>query len=468
MSQSTAATAGGFGRRKEPKGVTTATVTTKSGKSIQVKQFPKLTNGQINYATVIAFIAWTISTFDFVLEGTLLPVMSAEFGWSTAYSAQVSMYVSIAVLIVSFTVGPVAEKVGRSNALLLCTLGTCLASFLTGFTQGVVMLVIFRAISAYGYQEQCVNATYMNEITVEVKNKGFRYGFVQGGWPIGVMVGAVICTLFLDSLGWRGVYWLATAPAIVIIILRMRLAESPRYYEMQEVKKLLKEGRREDAIELGDVYGIDVVKMTEKNTIGQLFEPGFRVHTIALFAVNILIWFPCQVFSVLGTTVLTSAKGLEFHNALAMTIAVNAFAYIGYLVAGKVGDKLGRKKVIIVIWIISGISFLSCMLFAHGQAAVLITYMIGTFCMLGGWATLMTYQGESYPTRVRAFAVSTQNAVGYVGAIIASGIFAAAITAWGTAIGAVVAGAIPMVVAGLVMILAHSIKPGQKLEDIAQ
>ncbi|MGN0671921.1 MAG: MFS transporter, partial [Anaerovoracaceae bacterium] len=247
----------------------------KNGMTLQVKRFPQLTSGQVAYATVIAFCAWSFSTFDFVLEGTLLPLMAQEFGWSVAYSAQVSMYVSIAVLLVSFTVGPVAEKIGRSNALLLCTLGTCLSSFISGFVTGAAFLVFARAFSAYGYQEQCVNATYMNEITTNVKHKGLVYGFVQGGWPIGVMLGAVICTLWLDDLGWRGMYWLATVPAIIIIILRIKLKESPRYLELKEVKKLIKEGKMAEAIALGAVYGIDVEKMVQKNTIGKLFEPGF-------------------------------------------------------------------------------------------------------------------------------------------------------------------------------------------------
>lgn len=441
---------------------------TQNGISLNVKRFPALTSGQVAYATVIAFVAWSFSTFDFVLEGTLLPLMAEEFGWTTAYSATVSMYVSIAVLIVSFTVGPVAERVGRSNALLLCTLGTCLASFLSGWTTGVAWLIFARAFSAYGYQEQCVNSTYMNEITTNVKRKGFIYGFVQGGWPIGVMLGAIICTLWLDDLGWRGMYWIATAPAIIILILRIKLKESPRYLEMKEVKAFIKEGKMAEAVALGDVYGIDVNKMTEKNSIGQLFEPGMRLHTICLFIINILIWFPCQIFSVLGTTVLTDGKGVSFSSALVMTIVVNGTAYLGYLLAGAIGDKVGRKWVILGIWVLSGVSFAICMLVVTAYGAVLFFYTLGTFCMLGGWATLMTYQGESYPTRIRAFAVSTQNAVGYVGAIIASGIFALFISAFGTTMAAFLAGAIPMALGGILMLGCHSIKPGQKLEDIAQ
>lgn len=436
--------------------------------TVEAKHWHQLTNRQIVYATVIAMCAWTFSTFDFVLSGTLLPVMATEFGWSTAYSSMVSMFISIGVLLVSFTVGPIAEKIGRSNALMLVTLSTAFASFLTGFTMSVIYLVLVRAISGFGYQEQTINSAYMNEITVNVKNKGFVYGFVQGGWPIGTMLAAAFTTFFLDSFGWRGVYWFATIPAVIIVLLRIRLKESPRFFEVKEIRAAASAGDMEKAKALGEVYQVDVEKMYEKNTLGQLFEKGYARHTICLLIANILIWFPCQVFSVLGTTVLTSAKGLSFDNALLMTIIINCVAYVGYLVAGKVGDKFGRKIVIVTIWIISGCAYAICMLLCHSFASVLLTYLIGTFCMLGGWATLMTYQGESYPTRVRAFAVSFQNAVGYIGAIIASGLFSAVIASSGTMIAALLVGAIPMAVAGVVMLGTHYVKPGQKLEDISQ
>ena len=433
-----------------------------------IKNYPTLTSKQVNYATVVAFLAWVFSVFDFVLSGTLLPVIAADFQWTTAYSAQISMYIGIGVFLVSFTVGPIADKIGRSNGLTLVTVGTALSSLLTGFVSGAPMLILVRALSGLGYQEQAINSAYMNEITTNVKNKGFRYGFVQGGWPIGCMVGAVVATLFLEPLGWRAVFWVATIPAVIIVILRLRLKESPKWLEMRDVKDLWKKGKKAEAIALGNHYGIDVEKMMAKTKLSQLFGPDLRRHTIFLFVANIAIWFPCQVFSVLGTTVLTSAKGLEFSSALTITIIINTFAYAGYLISGKLGDRFGRRNVICVFWILSGIFFIIMLYFANSYFIIMITFLLGLFCMLGGWATLMTYQGESYPTRVRAFAVSTLNAWGYLGAIISSGIFSFFIEMLGTTHAAVIAGAIPAIIGGICMLGCHKVAPGQKLEDIAQ
>ncbi|MDR2163068.1 MAG: MFS transporter [Clostridiales Family XIII bacterium] len=435
---------------------------------VHIKDYPKLTDGQINYATVVAFLAWSFSVFDFILCGTLLPVISEDMGWSTAYSAQVSMYISILVFLVSFTVGPIAEKFGRSTGLTVVTAGTAMSSLLTGFASGVVMLVAVRAISGLGYQEQAINSAYMNEITTNVKRKGFRYGFVQGGWPIGAMIAAVVSTLFLDDLGWRGVFWVGTIPAVIIVLLRFKLKESPKWLEMRDVKSLWNQGKKEEAIALGTHYGIDVNKMMGHNPISQLFAPDLRKHTIFLLAANILIWFPCQVFSVLGTTVLTAGKGLSIENALVLTIIINVCAYGGYLVSGALGDRFGRRNIIFIFWGLCGI-FFSIMLFAASSYyVIMITFLLGLFCMLGGWATIMTYQGESYPTRVRAQAVSFQNAWGYLGAIISSGLFSFLIGATNIIMASFLAGALPAIVGACCLLGCKKVAPGQKLEDIAQ
>ncbi len=41
---------------------------------------------QTRRVTGIAFLAWTIAVYDFILFGTLLPDISRDFGWDTSES----------------------------------------------------------------------------------------------------------------------------------------------------------------------------------------------------------------------------------------------------------------------------------------------------------------------------------------------------------------------------------------------
>ena len=60
-----------------------------------------------------------------------------------------------------------------------------------------------------------------------------------------------------------------------------------------------------------------------------------------------------------------------------MLIVINALAYFGYVFHGWFGDVIGRKKTIIIGWIISGISF-AVMLSPIASTPTLIILSYGT------------------------------------------------------------------------------------------
>jgi MFS family permease len=178
-------------------------------------------------------------------------------------------------------------------------------------------------------------------------------------------------------------------------------------------------------------------------------------------------WVGLQIFVVLSTTVLTNGKHLSFTNSLFMLVFSNALAYVGYVVHGWVGDKVGRRETIMVSWILAGLSYGIMLLFAHSFMAVMITYSIGLFFIIGSNAALFSYVSESYPTRMRGTAASVINAMGPIGAIIGSALFSAFIGNAGVIKGALFAGVLPLLISGFLMLGTRRVKPGQDLEAIS-
>ncbi len=92
-----------------------------------------------------------------------------------------------------------------------------------------------------------------------------------------------------------------------------------------------------------------------KATLRDVFAPGLRRHTICLSLAWLFNWMAIQVFSVLGTTVLTQGKHVSFSNALLVLVLANAVGFAGYLFHGWVGDRIGRRTTIIVGWSIGAV-----------------------------------------------------------------------------------------------------------------
>jgi MFS family permease len=425
---------------------------------------------ELIYPSIIAFLAWVVCVYDYIMFGTLLPRMADDFGWATATSTAVATLVAVGTFFVAILVGPLIDYAGRKRSLIITTAGTGISSLLTGLTPaafGAVWLTVIRAISGLGYSEQAVNTSYLNELYGNRKSRGFVYAFIQGGWPIGVLLASAFTALLLGSVGWRGVFMLATIPALIVAALGFRLAESPRFLAMQRVRQLEKENRHDEAVEFGRHFDIDVHHV-EETTLQQIFEPDIRRHTIFLALAFLTNWIGIQVFAVLGTTVLTEGKEVSFGSALTVLIVSNAAAYIGYLCHGFVGDRIGRRLTIAGGWVISGLAYTLMLFGPDSQGFVLTMYTVGLFFIIGPYAALLFFMGESFPTRVRGTGASFVNAMGPIGAIVGGALLTAFLTATGDnmVLAAFLSGGVATILSGLLMLGTRDVKDPRQAEAV--
>jgi MFS transporter, putative metabolite:H+ symporter len=404
------------------------------------------------------------------LFGTLLPAMQSDFGWSASRAYLVNTLIAVGTAIVAFGVGPVIDRLGRRRGMMTTIGGTAVASALTSVlpaSSGVAAtaaVVGVRSLGGLGFSEQSVNATYLNEVfsltedEQKKKHRGFWYGIVQGGWPLGFLISSALSLLLLNHIGWRGMYLVATVPALLLVVLIGRkLRESPQFELHQQMNRLKAEGRVAEAEQLAAEYGVEHVTDAP---IARIFAPGLRRNTFVLSLAWIINFFGINIFSVLGSSVLAHAKGVQLSTAFWMLVIINLGAYFGYIFHGWLGDQIGRKNTIVIGWLISGIAF-AVMLAVHNTALIVLTYAIGLFFLVGPYAAILFYMGECYPTDCRGTGTVIIGAMSQPGTIIGGFLFTAAAAAWGTGAAALWVGALGTFLSGLLMLLA---KPVARLE----
>ncbi|MGY4920069.1 MFS transporter [Streptomyces sp. 900116325] len=403
----------------------------------------------------MAFLAWLFAVYDYILFGTLLPPISDHFGWSETTTSLVSTLVSVGTAIVALAVGPVVDRIGRRRGMILTVSGTAIASAASALTPGIGYLVGIRALGGLGLAEQAVNATYLNEIYAVTedekikKHRGLVYGLVQGGWPLGVLFASAFVAVFLPIVGWRGCFLIAVFPAVVIALARRGLKESPQFELEMQMRELRKQGKQTEAKALAREYG--VVEQSSA-PLAAIFRGKALRTTLVLGLAWPLNWFGTQVFVVLGTTVLTEGRNVSFTGSLIMLIVINAVGYLGYVFHGWAGDRIDRRVVIAVGWLLSGVMFTLMLTVASGTLAVVTLYSLGMFFLVGPYAPLLFYMGECYETQCRATGTTFLNALGQPGAILA-GVLTTTLLAsgasWNEA--ALAVGAAGVFVSGLVM-----------------
>lgn len=416
-----------------------------------------VTKKETHRGTILAFLAMMFAIYDFILFGTLLPVMQKDFGWSDATATGVNTAVSVGGALVLLVIGGiVVDRIGRRRGMMVTIGGTALGSALTSVAPGAALLVLIRSISGLGLAEQGINATYLNEIYALTDDKkikrhrGFTYSLVQSGFPLGSVLAAAFAAALLPILGWRLLFLVATLPALLIVFMRRGLRETPQFDVESRIRRLTKAGKTEEATALAREYNLPVGKRSA--AILDIFRGKALRSTIVLSLAWITNWFGILTFSILGTSVLTLGKHFEFGQALIFTVIINLVGFAGYLFHGWLGDKIGRRNVIGIGWLISGVVFAIMLVFVTNTDMVVLLYAIGMFFLIGPYAALLFYNGESYETNSRATGVQFLNAMSQVGAIIAGAIITALLASgveWSMA--AFYVGAIGTFVSGIVI-----------------
>ncbi|MCQ4298109.1 MFS transporter [Pseudomonas stutzeri] len=427
----------------------------------------QLSPRDVTYSTWIAFFAWVFAVYDFILFGTLLPVMGGHFNWSEAEQAKIATWVALGGAIVAFAIGPIVDRIGRRGGIMVTIGGTAICSALTAVCAGMgkVPLILVRSVAGLGYAEEAVNATYLTEVYAAstdpklIKRRGFIYSLVQSGWPVGALIAAGLTALLLPHIGWQGCFVFAAIPAFVIAVLAYKLKESPQFQVHQRISQLRKAGQDADARALAREYDVDYEEHS-KAGVAAAFRGAALRPTLVLSLAILLNWSAIQVFSVLGTSVIVSVHKLSFENSLVILVLSNLVGFIGYLFHGWLGDRFGRRNTVAIGWMCGGVAFFAMVQAPSDLMTVVALYSLGLFFLTGPYSAMLFFMGESFPTSIRATGGAIVHAMGPIGAILAGLGITGVLTSggeWHSA--ALWFGALPCFLSGFVMLAARHVEP---------
>lgn len=450
---------------------------------------PTVTRKQVSYATWVCFFAWVFAVYDFILFGTLLPQLGEHFRWSAEQQARLNTWVTLGTVIVAFGIGPIADRLGRRKGIIIAVAGAALCSGLTALAGwviglsaglGFVLLILVRSLAGLGYAEQSINATYLSELfslvytdPASTRRRGFIYSLVQGGWPVGAVLTAVLVALlyplgerwFGQGGGWALSFVFAMFPALVIAVLGRKLVETPQFLTARRIAELRGAGRQAEAQHLAQIHGVDL-RDGHHTGLSAMFKGASLRPTLSLALGFFLNWFAIVIFAVLGTSVLggsggTPGKGVDFSNALQVLIISNLAGFLGYVFHGWLGDRIGRRNAVAVGWMLGGLAFALMLQAPSGDFwRIVPLYSLGLFFLIGPYAAALFLVGESFPSPIRATASSFVNAMGQVGAIAAGfGVTWALSQGSDWVQAALYWGAIPCAASGLLMFLAPHVDP---------
>jgi MFS family permease len=374
----------------------------------------------LRYLILVALAGWALASYDVNLLVLALPDIARSLHISEAGLGVLGFSVYAAQFCITIWAGYAMDRFGRRRIWMFCLTGTALFTGLTYFVENFWQLVLVRAIaSGLAYAELAVSITIVNE-QAPAKHRGLLYSIVQGGWPLGVFLASGAYLMF-GRFGWRFVFLLGVLPIVAVILGRFFVRESERFEHVQNVRKAVREGDQEAVEALLQKQRV-AVELEGGASIRELFaKPGpIRRQLVWLSIVWIFYGSSFVATNFYIAYWLTKYKHFSDTAASALLLACGGIGFFFYILGGWLGERWGRREVIIVSGVLVAPLSLAFLL-AEQRWLVVVVYFFLFQATNGTWSGAgYAYQGESFPTRIRGTAVGFLSAVQVIGFVIGS------------------------------------------------
>ncbi len=364
---------------------------------------------------VIIGAATFFDALDAVMIATILPVLMRE--WHLRPD-QIGFLISIGYI--GQTAGAIffgwlAERVGRVPSMIATIALYAVMSILSALSWSYWSLFLFRTIQGIGLGgEVPVAASYVNEFC-KAKGRGRFFMLYEQIFLIGVVVSSLLGLIIVPRFGWRMMFWIGAIPALLALLLRWLVPESPRWLVNKGripeadkvVTKIEKAASRDGKVALPPVQAIPA-RVTEKRTDWrELFRGTYLKRTIVLWFIYFTTYFFLYGIGTWVPTLFVKIFKLPLQQGLRYNFYFACSSLVACIINAFVIDKIGRKMLFGFCLFAGG--FVSIILWLTGAQSpntVLVLGVFSYFWISSLGATLFLYGPELYPTRLRALGSS--------------------------------------------------------------
>jgi putative MFS transporter len=368
--------------------------------------------------------------FDLTIIAFVLTFIIKPWGLTYSIAAAIILSSGIGTIFGALFFGAMADKIGRRPIFMTTIIWLSVATGIMYLTPegNWIFLMVFRFLCGFGVGGlYSVDLPMMQEFS-PVKYRGRMSGLVTAFIPIGAMLASMSAAFLTSYIGWRGLFLIGLLPALLALLIRIWVPESPRW--------LIQHKRFDEALAAvdwvtlklhdfskykgGKIEWVNDIKPSGKVKTSELFKYPLSVAVTLIANLAQQTGYTC--ITMWGATLLAMVCGKTPAQAATLFIFVSLGGFVGRWFWAFVSDFIGRRK--------------SGMLMGAGVTIMLILTIFSTnahigsipafwLCLIaiyffadGGFAVVGPYAAEAWPSHLRATGMGFAYGWGGIGKLI--------------------------------------------------
>jgi MFS family permease len=334
-------------------------------------------------------LGWMLDAMDVMLYSLVLAHLMHDLGMDKRTGGLLNSLTLVASAIGGLLFGFLADRVGRTRALVLSILVYSAASGACGLSQTVVQLAIFRFILGLGMGGEWTTGAALIAETWRAEHRGKALGLMQSTWAIGEIVAAVVVGLVLPRFGWRAVFFVGILPALLVLWIRKDVPESEIWAQRDR---------------------------SASGSLRVLLRPGILGNGLLATAMNALgmfgywglfTWIPAY----LALPVEQGGRGLDLFRTTTWLVVMGIGKFLGYALFGFAADRFGRRRSYVAYLLVAA-ALVPLYGLTSSPTWLLVLGPFVAFFGTGFFSGYGALSAELFPTEVRATAMGLSYNIG--------------------------------------------------------
>jgi len=413
--------------------MTAATATAKQTKPIRSlvpARMDRLPWTHFHWLVVVGLgVSWILDGLEIQIVSLVSPVLTdpETLGLSTAQVGFLGSMYLIGEVVGALFFGRLTDKLGRKKLFIITLAIYLIGSGLGGFAWSYWFLLICRFIAGTGIGgeytainsaiDELIPSRYRGRVDIAVN------GTYWGGAALGSAIGLFLFSEHVPiNVGWRIGFFIGPVLGLIIIFLRRTIPESPRWLmthgrndEAEKTVDDIEERVRAEGIQLTDLDESKALEVTESPRLGLIELTkvffgtypkrsvyGFTMMVTQAFLYNAIFFSYALVLSVFYKVPSGSLPYYFFPFAIGNLL--------GPLLLGPLFDTVGRRKMILGTYGISGVLLIVSAWMFHANMLTATTQtvfwcVIFFFASAGASSAYLTVS-EIFPLELRGQAIS--------------------------------------------------------------